>query len=75
MTNIVELQKAYEAIFLGEMRHEITRDERITQIIALREVAAAGLSFKQRMAIANEAVERAAEITDEVYFSTSGRWQ
>ena len=76
MTDIAELRKAYEAIFLLSQRGEITREERNARIVALRDSsAAAGLSFEQRNAIANEAVERAAEITDEVWFSQSGRWQ
>jgi hypothetical protein len=50
--------------------------ERNARIILLRDdPATAGLSFEQRDAIANKAVERAAEIMDEVYFSESGRWQ
>jgi hypothetical protein len=60
MANRRELRKAYEAIFLQELRGEITREECLTRVIALRDSrAAAGLSVKQRDDIANEAVKRA----------------
>lgn len=73
----MELFDAYVAIYLAETRGEITREERGKRIIALRDTpAAAGLTFEQRDAIANKAVEHVMEITDEVYFSPSkGRWQ
>lgn len=71
-----DLAAAYEAIMLLFFRRKITREERNARIVSLRDdPAAAGLSFEQRNAIANKAVERAAEIMDEVYFSESGRWQ
>ena len=62
---------------LQELRGKITREERIARIIALRDSPlAAGLSFAERDALANEAVERAASIVDEVHFSGSGgSWQ
>jgi hypothetical protein len=70
-----ELFEAYKAIFLKSLRGVISREERDAQIVALRPMAA-GLSHKQRDAIANKAVEAAAEIIDEVYFSPSGgKWQ
>jgi hypothetical protein len=77
MSNVVELQNAYEAIMLLSLRGEITREERNARIVALRDApAAAGMSREQREAIANKAVARAAEIFDEVHFSPSGgRWQ
>jgi hypothetical protein len=76
MNDIAELRKAYEEIMLLSLRGKITREERIARIIALRDSPAAiGLSFEERDAIANEAVERAIEIIDEVYFSQSGKWQ
>jgi hypothetical protein len=60
-----ELRKAYEAIFLQELQDEITREERVARIIALNDSpAAAGLSVKQRDDIANEAVRRAAAVTN-----------
>ena len=75
MTDIIELRNAYEAIALRYFRHEITREQRNAMVIALRDSpAAAGLTFEQRDAIANEASKRAADIIDEVYFSNSGRW-
>jgi hypothetical protein len=71
-----ELKQAYEAIFLTEFRGQIDRTERIARVIALRDSPlAAGFSFEERDAIANKAVESAAEITDDVHFSASGKWQ
>jgi hypothetical protein len=76
MTKREELKQAYEAIALAELRGQIDRTERIARIIALRDSPlAAGFSFEERDAIANEAVESAAEIMDDVHFSASGRWQ
>jgi hypothetical protein len=76
MPDIASLRKAFEAIVLLELRDKITREERRARIVALwASPAAAGLSSEQRNAIAKQAVERAAETTDEVHFSKSGRWQ
>lgn len=76
MTKREELTQAYEAIFLAEFRGQIDRTERIARIIALRDSPlAADFSFEERDAIASEAVESAVEITDDVYFSASGKWQ
>jgi len=76
MPDINKLQRAYEAIYLAEMRGEIDRSERNRRVVALRTSPfAEGLSFQERDAIANAAVSSAAEISDEVYFGPSGRWQ
>jgi hypothetical protein len=76
MTKREELKQTYEAIFMAEFRGQIDRTERIACIIALRDnPLAAGFSFEERDAIANEAVESVAEITDDVHFSASGKWQ
>ena len=71
------LRDAYEAIFLRSLRREITREQRNAMVVALRDTPmAAGLTFAQRDAIANEAVRRAAEIMDQVYFEGGGgKWQ
>ena len=72
-----ELQRAYAAIFLAEFRKEITREERVARVVALRDSPhAAGMTFSQRNAIAVKATRDAIKIIDEVWFSPSkGRWQ
>lgn len=75
-SKIDHLKRAYEAIFLAEFRRQIDRTERIARVIALSDSQlAAGLSFEESDAIANEAVASVMEIEDEVYFSASGKWQ
>jgi hypothetical protein len=71
------LRDAYEAIFLRYLRGEITREQRNAMVVALRDTPmAAGLTFAQRDAIANEAVEQVMEIMDQVYFEGGGgKWQ
>jgi hypothetical protein len=65
MADTDALGKAYEAIFLQELRGEITREECLTRVIALDDSpAAAGLSVKQRDDIANEAVKRAEAVAN-----------
>ena len=68
-----ELRQAYQAVFLREFRGEITREQRIAMILALR--PATKLSFERRDAVANEAAALAIEITEEVHTSQGGRWQ
>jgi len=75
MEDHTELQTAYAAILLKELRGEIDREERNARIVALRETLSAGLTFDQRNAIANRAVIAVAEIADEVYFGPGGKWQ
>jgi len=75
-SDIAELRRAYEEVMLLFLRDKITRAERDARIIALHNTpAAAGLSSEQRNAIASEAVTRARDLIDEVYFSESGKWQ
>ena len=76
-TDRTKLLQAYAVIMLQHMRGAIGREERNARIVALRESpAAAGLSFKERDAIANEAVEQVTDMLDEVHFEGGGgRWQ
>ncbi len=77
MADIVELQNAYEAILLRNFRGQIDREQRNAEIEAVdASPLAAGLTLRQRHALLDKAVKRAAGIMDEVYFSpSSGRWQ
>jgi hypothetical protein len=71
-----KLLRAYEAVFRAELRNQIDRAECIARIIALRDSPlAAGLSFEERDALADEAAASVTKSQDEVHFSASGRWQ
>jgi hypothetical protein len=71
-----KLLRAYEIVMMQFFRGKITREERNARIIALRDTtAAAGLSFEERDALANKAVEQVAEILDDAALGPSGRWQ
>ena len=68
-----ELRQAYQAVFLREFRGEITREQRIAMILALR--PATKLSFRAARRRRQRAAALAIEITEEVHTSQGGRWQ